>query len=288
MICGLRSASLRISRRKQVGWVATRTLFFFVELNHSSGRVTVEVISQAKMRVEAVCKEPHSCALMPVEADWDPYCPMRYPDWFDVEIDRFLDAIDNMPDTGVVNQELNSLRSTEMERWFTDHAQWAQVHRVVKSVVVEKFRGAKDRAATKQQKREVAERDNYRCRYCGMRVVPREVFHGLSRAFNRDDFSSAKCQALAREMKEAGEVTDISFLQLRLMHGIAVVMDGQIDHIIPLSKGGRTDVFENLVLACNGCNQGKWNLTLDQMKLRDPREREPGPAWDWHRLLSFA
>lgn len=193
-----------------------------------------------------------------------------------------------MPDKDLVNQRLNVLRSTEMESWFTDHAQWAQAHRIDKSVIEPKFDGEKDRAATKRQKSEVAERDNYRCRYCGIRVAPREVFHGLSRSLGRDDFSSSACKKTAREMKESGETSDISFLALRLMHGIAVVMDGQIDHVVPLSKGGKTDVDENLVLSCNGCNQGKFHLTLRQMKLSDPREREPGPKWNWERLLSFA
>lgn len=36
-----------------------------------------------------------------------------------------------------------------------------------------------------------------------------------------------------------------------------------IDHMIPLSRGG-SDAFENLVGACESCNHGKANLTIDE------------------------
>jgi hypothetical protein len=47
----------------------------------------------------------------------------------------------------------------------------------------------------------------------------------------------------------------------------------QIDHIIPLSKGGRSD-WSNLVTACSRCNSSKGSQTLEQLgwKLaRQPR-----------------
>ena len=38
----------------------------------------------------------------------------------------------------------------------------------------------------------------------------------------------------------------------------------QIDHIIPLSKGGRSD-WSNLVTACSRCNSSKGSQTLEQL-----------------------
>jgi len=58
--------------------------------------------------------------------------------------------------------------------------------------------------------------------------------------------------------------------------------DGEVDHIIPLSKGG-LDVLDNLVWSCRSCNNSKGNKTLEEWRataaqgattLAEDKERE--------------
>jgi 5-methylcytosine-specific restriction endonuclease McrA len=49
-----------------------------------------------------------------------------------------------------------------------------------------------------------------------------------------------------------------------------------LDHVVPRSRGGRTD-FENVVAACQPCNARKGNLTCDQAGMF-PRRQPVTPA----------
>jgi 5-methylcytosine-specific restriction endonuclease McrA len=54
-----------------------------------------------------------------------------------------------------------------------------------------------------------------------------------------------------------------------------------IDHIVPLSRGGRT-VWENVVAACHTCNRRKGDQTPERVGLKLSRQpRRPG----WRELL---
>jgi len=62
----------------------------------------------------------------------------------------------------------------------------------------------------------------------------------------------------------------------------------QVDHIIPVARGGSDDE-ENLCLACKPCNQHKWAkiygtdpLTEQTVKLYNPRQQR----WDEHFIWS--
>jgi len=47
---------------------------------------------------------------------------------------------------------------------------------------------------------------------------------------------------------------------------------GQVDHIIPLSRGG-TDNLENLVWACQSCNSSKGDMTLQEWRSKQETDR---------------
>ena len=97
--------------------------------------------------------------------------------------------------------------------------------RVPEIIVLTGYNGRQSRGL-KLSRRNVMERDEHSCQYCGRRL-------------------------------DASRLT--------------------IDHVIPRSRGGQT-VWENVVAACNRCNDGKGDRTLEQagMHLERPPRR---PRW---------
>ena len=102
-------------------------------------------------------------------------------------------------------------------------------------------------------KQAVLERDGFRCRYCGIPVVDAEIRKIANKLYPKYVFwgNDPRCQ-----------------------HAGFAVMWLQYDHVVPWSHGGRTDE-DNLVISCALCNFGKWNNTLKQLGLEDPRDRAP-------------
>lgn len=56
----------------------------------------------------------------------------------------------------------------------------------------------------------------------------------------------------------------------------------QFDHVVPHSRGRRTDI-ENVVVTCAACNYGKGERMLAELGLTDLRER-PVARTSWHGL----
>lgn len=71
-------------------------------------------------------------------------------------------------------------------------------------------------------RKQILERDDYTCRYCGVRPDPLRYYHDYARQW------------------------------VSLIH---------VDHVVPRSKGG-TDDPSNLVTACAACNLSKYNKDL--------------------------
>jgi hypothetical protein len=54
----------------------------------------------------------------------------------------------------------------------------------------------------------------------------------------------------------------------------------QYDHLLTHARSGNNDL-ENIVITCAPCNYGRWNRTVEEVGLIDPRTREPvRSAWD--------
>ena len=71
-------------------------------------------------------------------------------------------------------------------------------------------------------------------------------------------------------------------------HAAFQLMWMQFDHVVPHSRGGRTDT-ENVVVTCAPCNYGKGDCMLEELGLIDPRLR-PGVQTSWdglERLLNY-
>lgn len=102
-------------------------------------------------------------------------------------------------------------------------------------------------------------RDGWRCRFCGVRVVVPAA---------RKVLSAAAPDALCWQEPTEG------------MHAAFLYASATLDHVVPHSYGGSNDP-ENLVTACWPCNFGRGGYLLQQMGLKDPRERPPSvDGWD--------
>ncbi len=119
--------------------------------------------------------------------------------------------------------------------------------------------GQGPRMPTLAAQRRVFERDGFRCRFCGCRVVlpaARKLLReALPGAINWGRTSAEQ-------------------------HAAFYALSATADHVLPYAKGGTSDPG-NVVTACWGCNFGRGGYLLAEMGLADPREREPvRDEWD--------
>lgn len=108
-------------------------------------------------------------------------------------------------------------------------------------------------------KRQVVNRDGWRCRYCHLRLITSSAMTALERRLpaalpmGRTDFDSHRMQCV-----------------LRLTW----------DHVEARAAGG-TNTVDNVVVSCGACNYNKGSTSLKELRLRNPLEREPiKDDWD--------
>lgn len=114
-----------------------------------------------------------------------------------------------------------------------------------------------DRAIAKEIRAAVLARDGYCCRYCGLPVVHSDIRKIASALYPE-----------AVEWNARVSSRQYSAFQVFWL---------QFDHVEPHSHGGRSDL-ENVVVSCALCNFGKFDYTLRQLDLEDPRLRQPCPS----------
>ncbi len=78
-----------------------------------------------------------------------------------------------------------------------------------------------------------------------------------------------------RERAKAKELRQSSWWKQQIGKGICYLCEQRfpkaeltMDHLIPLSRGGRS-TKKNIVVSCKQCNSLKKNLTVAEMRLRD-------------------
>ena len=120
------------------------------------------------------------------------------------------------------------------------------------------------RKPSKQDERALIERDGYQCRFCGIPVIRSEVRIAMRKHY-------------PDELKWRSSNSE--------QHAAFQCMWVQYDHILPHSRGGRTDL-DNLAITCSGCNYGRGEYTLEEVGLIDPRTR-PVTRTDWDGLERF-
>ena len=155
---------------------------------------------------------------------------------------------------------LEKTRHLEIRKWYISTAQVAGARRhtalgELDAEVPEISKAAQDTPRISVPlARSVLERDGYRCRYCNIPVIYTNEVRKLRALFGAENFQMSQSNLIA--------------------HGTLRAFYNSFDHVVPLSRGGRTSL-DNLVTACYPCNFGKDNFTLSQLHLESPLSRAP-------------
>lgn len=194
---------------------------------------------------------------------WSKSCLAPYPKWVDAEIDKLIDAVRIFMsgDKKEAVVTLHSIRERDMNEWYLNVGQWSGQMRqgllkLKLPVKVPNEKRDKSKVSLKV-KRQIIERDNYCCQYCGIRLIHTNEIIKLQKLFGRDQ--------LPRRRKGAGGV--------EARHGIFSLCQATFDHILPHQLGGKNSA-ENLISSCFSCNFGKQYWTLEQLGLTDPRTHQ--------------
>lgn len=112
----------------------------------------------------------------------------------------------------------------------------------------------------------ILQRDRFHCRFCGIPVVLPKTRALIRRAYPEalrwtDDNSNAGQHA--------------GFQAMWLV----------FDHLLPHSRGGTSEP-DNVVVACQPCNCGRAQLTLNQVGVAEPLMRDPVRSM-WDGLMRF-
>ena len=218
-----------------------------------------------------MCRPPaSSCSVLGLDpSDWSKESLLVRPAWFDKQLDLFVAAVRCAANGDRRRSEklLATVRSEELKNWYRDHALNSGR---IRSAHFRSSVGTKPTLISVRGKpsasivSETFKRDGYRCRYCGLRVIPKKVLQAFQQVVGKDSFPMPK--------PDGGR------------HGAALVFIASPEHVGPRCAGGSHNV-ENLITACWSCQFGKWYFTLEHLGLDDPRLRPPMPSDDWDGLV---
>ena len=221
-----------------------------------------------------MCRKSKFCTELNKDPEkWNKRCPLSLPNYFNEAVDGFTIAISKIVE-GSFKESLKAFEDFDSDavgNFFIEHGQQSSYSRVSnwKKIKIENKLNRRPnpspRNPTERLTREVFERDFYRCRYCGLKIIPKEVFSEYSRIVGSNNFS------VARKNSER--------------NGLTLGLRGVADHVYPHSLCGRTEL-DNLVTSCYSCNFGKAEYTLKQIGIEDPRFKQPKDD-SWRGLMEF-
>ena len=220
-----------------------------------------------------MCRGKEFCEVLGTDASkWSPECPLPLPEFFTEALGLFTLTVKELSQGNRAEAlaALLAARAEEVGAFFIEHGQQSAYFRVNdRKKFDEENKLVKKENETPRLnptlEKDVFKRDCYRCRYCGLRIVAKEVFSEVSRILGSENFS------VERENSKR--------------NGLTLGLRGVADHVDPYATGGETEA-DNLVTSCYSCNFGKAGYTLKQMGLDDPRARKPVND-DWTGLTEF-
>lgn len=155
----------------------------------------------------------------------------------------------DLPEIGAWSDKLWGKRSEEIHRFATV---------ADAPPTLPKEERHKPRMPGKALERQILRRDGFHCRFCGIPVISIQVRKALRKVYPQE----LRWGRSAAEQHYAFQAMWLAF-----------------DHVVPHHRGGSTSL-ENIVVACQPCNCGRSNYTLEEVSLLDPREFEPVRS-DW-------
>ena len=218
-----------------------------------------------------MCRGKDECSELGTNpANWNKESLLQPPNYFNQEIDIFVKAVDEFinGDKEECLKLISSIKSKEMQNWFIEHGQMSGRHRknilnIPKPQLIDEKLRDKLRSPRKYQNK-IFERDGYKCRFCGNRLISQEFIKLFIKKLDSPIFQKG--------------ATNLS------VHGIIINTWPVADHVFPWNMGGQTN-FENLVSSCGGCNYGKDGYTCEQLGIENPLLRKP-ILDKWDGLLS--
>ena len=215
-----------------------------------------------------MCRNADWCTeLDPNPKKWSKTCPLQPPKYFNQSLNVFVKAFRaaEVGDKDAAIKLLGDTQGQELRNWYIEHGQMSGWHYRVKALKKpkpKKYTGEleKNKSFTKYES-QVYQRDGYRCGYCGIRVIDTKALLKMEKIVGKKYF---KVKGKNHER-----------------HGVALVLRATIDHIKPLSRGGRTRMG-NLITSCWSCNYGKLNATLKQLGISNPLKKPSNPNRYWN------
>ena len=205
-------------------------------------------------------------------SEWDTDCPLRLPGGYGSAVDTFTDAVQLFVE-GQRSQcisLLETIDSASITNWYIEHGQQSGLHR---SRVIGLMLGAPLPVEERYPVRSPAklqagvfERDGYRCRYCGNKLIDQNLLRNFANALDSPNFTRGTTNLTS--------------------HAIIHIAWPVADHVVPWSRGGETTI-DNLVASCAPCNYGKAEYTIEQIDTANPLNRPP-VVDDWDGLRSLA
>ena len=196
---------------------------------------------------------------------WPIFCLVQYPVNFDIEIDKFVSAVESAVQGSITEsiKLLSTIQSQELADWFIEVGQNAGAYRM-KGLGrnTSKQHSGKKLKWPENREFEVLIRDRFRCRYCQIRLVHERQFGAFEELVGNEAFPNGGTN--------------------RSRHGIRLIMRATFDHVVPVSHDSDEDknVLENVVASCWSCNFGKSYFTVEELGLEPPPERLYRDGWD--------